>query len=264
MLTRSLRRRSGWSSCYVCRASRIFALPDGRARSTRSSAPSTWSANRPLTGPSCTRWACDARISGWKRATTRCCASSTSRAARRTRSTRCAPCGLGHLRRVIVMAGIGGEQFAAESHRAHPRRDPRDGPRPDRYGLPVELRPAPGTEYPAQADAAGISPAERPRDRGAASVLQTRLREMLPGIKVAPYRVDWLRAVEQRLCELSKVIGVSARRGKPHPSIPSPARRGDFKRVPPLLFSPLHVGEGPGVRSALPTTAFARSFRQST
>jgi len=91
---------------------------------------------------------------------------------------------------VIVMAGIGGEQFAG-AHMAHTL----DAIRamdlgPDDLVYLSEYVPAPGTEYPAQAEAAGIRPLSDHAIAAQLHVLQTRLRERMPGVRVAPYRVD--------------------------------------------------------------------------
>ncbi|NLE51464.1 MAG: radical SAM protein, partial [Chloroflexi bacterium] len=91
---------------------------------------------------------------------------------------------------VIVMAGIGGEQFAG----AHVTRT-MDVIRAMNLG-PGDLVylsnyvPAPGTEYPAQAAAAGIRPLSDGEIAAQLQTIQARLREQLPGVKVAPYRVD--------------------------------------------------------------------------
>lgn len=91
---------------------------------------------------------------------------------------------------VIVMAGIGGERFAA----AHVART-LDAIRamdlgPDDLVYLSNYVPAPGTEYPEQAAAAGIRPLRDDEIAAQLQTLQTRLREQMPGLKVAPYRVD--------------------------------------------------------------------------
>lgn len=91
---------------------------------------------------------------------------------------------------VIVMAGIGGDRFA-ETHVARTL----DAIRAMDLG-PGDLVylsnyvPAPGTEYPEQAAAAGIRPLSEDEIAAQLRTLQARLREELPGVKVAPYRVD--------------------------------------------------------------------------
>jgi len=91
---------------------------------------------------------------------------------------------------VIVMAGIGGDRFA-ETHVARTL----DAIRAMDLG-PGDLVylsnyvPAPGTEYPEQAAAAGIRPLSEGEIAAQLRTLQARLREEMPGVKVAPYRVD--------------------------------------------------------------------------
>lgn len=91
---------------------------------------------------------------------------------------------------VIVMAGIGGERFAAD-HIAHTLAAIRAMDLgPDDLVYLSNYVPAPGTEYPAQAEAAGIRPLSDHAIAAQLHVLQTRLRATMPGVKVAPYRVD--------------------------------------------------------------------------
>lgn len=91
---------------------------------------------------------------------------------------------------VIVMAGIGGDRYA-ETHVARTLEVIRAmelGP-----GDLVYLSsyvPAPGTEYPEQAAAAGIRPLSDEEVAAQLRTLQARLRELLPGVKVAPYRIE--------------------------------------------------------------------------
>lgn len=91
---------------------------------------------------------------------------------------------------VIVMAGIGGDRYA-DTHVARTLEAIRAmdlGP-----GDLVYLSsyvPAPGTEYPEQAAAAGIRPLSDEEIAAQLRTLQTRLREQLPGVKVAPYHIE--------------------------------------------------------------------------
>ncbi|MBN1200360.1 MAG: radical SAM protein [Anaerolineae bacterium] len=91
---------------------------------------------------------------------------------------------------VIVMAGIGGDRFAAD-HVAHTVQAIRA------MNLGVDdlvylsnYVPAPGTEYPDQAAAAGIRALSEDEITAQLAALQTALREALPGVRVAPYRVE--------------------------------------------------------------------------
>lgn len=91
---------------------------------------------------------------------------------------------------VIVMAGIGGERFA-EAHVARTL----DviaamGLGADDLVYLSNYVPAPGTEYPEQAAAAGIRPLSHDEIAAQLQTLQACLRDRLPGVKVAPYRVD--------------------------------------------------------------------------
>jgi len=91
---------------------------------------------------------------------------------------------------VIVMAGIGGDRYA-DTHVARTLEAIRAmdlGP-----GDLVYLSsyvPAPGTEYPEQAAAAGIRPLSDAEIAAQLRTLQPRLREQLPGVKVAPYHIE--------------------------------------------------------------------------
>jgi len=91
---------------------------------------------------------------------------------------------------VILMAGIGGDRFAA----GHVRRSVEAiramdlGP-----GDLVYLSkyvPAPGTEYPQQAADAGIRPLSEAEMDAQITELQAAVRAIAPGVTVAPYRVD--------------------------------------------------------------------------
>ncbi|MBN1966464.1 MAG: radical SAM protein [Anaerolineae bacterium] len=91
---------------------------------------------------------------------------------------------------VIVMAGIGGDRFAAE----HVRRTldviaamdlgPRDLVYLSNYV------PAPDTEYPDQAAEAGIRPLTEAEMAAQLRIIQAAVRQQMPGVQVAPYRVE--------------------------------------------------------------------------
>ncbi len=91
---------------------------------------------------------------------------------------------------VILMAGIGGDRFAAQ----HVARSVEAvaamalGPRDQVYLS--NYVPAPGTEYPAEAAAAGIIPLSEAAVAAQRDMLQTRLRVVAPEATVAPYHVD--------------------------------------------------------------------------
>ncbi len=91
---------------------------------------------------------------------------------------------------VIVMVGLGGERFAAQ-HVANTLATvsamPLDGA--DVIYLSA-YRPAPLTEYPEEAEAAGITPLTPEEETEQERALQAGLRERLPGTRVAPYRVE--------------------------------------------------------------------------
>lgn len=91
---------------------------------------------------------------------------------------------------VIVMAGIGGDRYA-ETHVARTLEVIRAmGLGPGDLVYLSSYVPAPGTEYPEQAAAAGIRPLSDEEVAAQLRTLQARLRELLPGVKVAPYRIE--------------------------------------------------------------------------
>ena len=91
---------------------------------------------------------------------------------------------------VIVMAGIGGDRFA-ETHVTRTLDTiAAMGLGSDDLVYLSNYVPAPGTEYPQQAASAGIRPLSDDEIAAQLHTLQSRLRERLPGVKVAPYRVD--------------------------------------------------------------------------
>lgn len=91
---------------------------------------------------------------------------------------------------VIIMAGIGGDRFAAD----HVRRSVEAvtamdlGPR-DLVYLSSYV-PAPNTEYQYQATVAGIQALSDAEIDTQLKTLQTALREAVPGVTVAPYKVS--------------------------------------------------------------------------
>ncbi len=91
---------------------------------------------------------------------------------------------------VIVMAGIGGDRYAAD-HVAHSIEAVRRmalGPRDQVYIS--KYVPAPGTEYDYQAAVAKIRPLTASEMEAQAQQLRAGLREAAPETVVAPYRVD--------------------------------------------------------------------------
>jgi hypothetical protein len=91
---------------------------------------------------------------------------------------------------VILMAGIGGDRFAAAhvEHSVEAMRAMDLGPGDLMYLS--RYVPAPGTEYPALAAEAGIRPLADADVAAQLAALQYALRAALPGVKVAPYQVD--------------------------------------------------------------------------
>lgn len=91
---------------------------------------------------------------------------------------------------VILMVGIGGDRFR-ERHRARSVEAVRAmGLGPGDLVYLSSYVPAPGTEYPAQAAEAGITPLTPDEVAAEQRALQAALRAALPGIPVAPYQVD--------------------------------------------------------------------------
>ena len=91
---------------------------------------------------------------------------------------------------VIVMVGLGGDRYARQ-HVANTLKTvgamPLDGA--DVVYLSA-YRPAPLTEYPHFAVEAGITPLSPEEEAAQQRALQAALREALPGVRVAPYRVE--------------------------------------------------------------------------
>ncbi len=91
---------------------------------------------------------------------------------------------------VIAMVGLGGDRFAAqhvEETLAVIGAMPLDGR--DVIYLSV-YRPAPGTEYPALAEQAGIRPLTPEEEAAQQQALQTALHRRFPQTRVAPYFVE--------------------------------------------------------------------------
>lgn len=91
---------------------------------------------------------------------------------------------------VILMAGIGGDRFAADHVGRSVQAIQAMDLGPDDLVYLSHYVPAPGTEYPQQAQAAGIQ--ALPDDAIAAQLaaLKDRIRAAAPDITVAPYHVD--------------------------------------------------------------------------